>query len=110
MAGISLKDKVRGLCVQRKLGSGVTVPLHRKKSVVVVWAYSIIRMPQGRLLLEVFCARPVGRKPWVKPRNRRKEYIPSGLVTSLDPPGGDGECCWGKGCLGFPPEPVASTT
>ena len=34
-------------------------------------------------------------------------HIPSGLGTPRVPPGEDGECRWGQGCLGFSPEPVA---
>ena len=34
-------------------------------------------------------------------------YIPSGLGTPRNPPGGAGACCHGEGFLGFPAGPVA---
>ena len=56
----------------------------------------LVRMPPGRLPLEVF--RPRGR-----PRPLWRDIYPIWPGNALGPPGGAGE-----GCLGFSPGPVAS--
>jgi len=53
---------------------------------------------------------PIWRSPGQTQNSLEGFYIPSGLGTPRDPPGGAGEGGWGERCLGFPPGPVASVT
>lgn len=60
-----------------------------------------IRMPPGRLPLEVFQAHPTGRRPWRRPRTQWRDYISHLACECLGiPPGAPGKCCWGAGCQG----------
>jgi len=66
VAGLSLKERVRSSAVRRELGSE-TLLLHVEMS-QLRWFSHLIRMPPGRLPLEVFQAYPSGRRPGGRPR------------------------------------------
>jgi len=68
VAGLSLRDRVRSLEIRRELG--VEPPLLHIERSQLRWFGHLIRMPPGRLLLEVFRARPTGRRPRGRPRTR----------------------------------------
>jgi len=61
--------------------------------------------PPGRLPLEVFQARPTGRRPCVKPRIRWRDYISQ---LAWDPP--ELKCCRWEGNLGQPAGSAVSAT
>ena len=61
LAGLSLRDKVRSSDIQRELGVEPLV-LHVDRC-QLRWHGRLIRMPPGRLPVEVFGACPAGRGP-----------------------------------------------
>ena len=61
VAGLSLRDKVRSSDIRRELG--VEPLLLRVERSQLRWFGHLTRMPPGRLPLEVFRARPTGRRP-----------------------------------------------
>ena len=73
VAGLSLRDKVRSSDIRRELG--VEPLLLRVQRSQLRWFGHLIRMPPGRLPLEVFQARPTGRRPRGRPRTRWRDYI-----------------------------------
>jgi len=73
VAGLSLRDRVRSSDIQRELG--VEPLLLRIERSQLRWFGHLIRMPPGRLPLEVFRARPTGRSPRGRPRTRWRDYI-----------------------------------
>ena len=73
VAGLSLRDKVRSSDIRRELGVEPLL-LHIERS-PLKWFGHLTRMPPGRLPLEVFRARPTGRRPRGRPRNRWRDYI-----------------------------------
>jgi len=70
----------------------------------------LIRMPPGRLPLEVFRASDWEEAPGQNQNTLERLHISSGLGTPRDLPGGTGECCWGEGNLGGPPQATATAT
>lgn len=54
-------------------------------NVKVRWCGDLIRMLPGHFILEVFLTCPTGRQTQ---NTLERLYFPSGLGTSLDPPGG----------------------
>ena len=66
------------------------------------WFGHLIRMPPGRLPLEVFRARPTGKRPRGRPRTHWRDYI-SGLAWErLGVPQEElDNCCWGRGTSGI---------
>ena len=73
VAGLSLRDRVRSSDIRRELG--VESLLLRVERSQLRWFGHLIRMPPGRLPLEVFQARPTGRRPRGRPRTRWRDYI-----------------------------------
>jgi len=73
VAGLSLRDRVRSSDIMRELG--VEPLLLRIERSQLRWFGHLIRMPPGRLPLEVFQARPTGRRPRGRPRTRWRDYI-----------------------------------
>jgi len=73
VAGLSLRDRVRSSDIRRELG--VEPLLLRVERSQLRWFGYLIRMPPGRLPLEVFRTRPTGRRPWGRPRTRCRDYI-----------------------------------
>ena len=69
MSGLSLRDRVRSSDTRGRLG--VELLLLRIKRSQLRWFRHLVRMPLGRRLLEVFQARPTGRRP----RKRRSDYV-----------------------------------
>jgi len=65
VTGLSFRDRVRSSDIRRELGRSQ-----------LRWFGHLIRMPPGRLPLEVFRARPTGRRPRDRPRTRWRDYIP----------------------------------
>jgi len=73
VAGLSLKDRVRSSDIRRELRVELLLlPVKRSQ---LRWFGHLIRMPPGRLPLEVFRARPNGRRPWGRHRTRWRDYI-----------------------------------
>ena len=72
VAGLSLRDKMRSSDIRRELG--VEPLLLRVERSQLRW-FTLTRMPPGRLPLEVFRARPTGRRPRGRPRTRWRDYI-----------------------------------
>jgi len=70
VAGLSLRDRVRSSDIRRELG--VEPLLLRIERSQLRWFGHLIRM---RLPLEVFRARPTGRRPRGRPRTRWRDYI-----------------------------------
>ncbi len=62
VAGISLSDKVRSSVTCEELG--VEPLLRCIKRSQLRWFEHLVRMPPGHLPMEVFQARPAGRRPW----------------------------------------------
>jgi len=54
---------------------GVQLLLLHTKRIQLRWFGQLVRMPPGRLPLEVFQAPPIGRRPWVRPRTCWRDYI-----------------------------------
>ena len=73
VAGLSLRDRVRSSDIRRELG--VEPLLLRIERSQLRWFGHLTRMPPGRLPLEVFRARPTGRRPRGRPRTRWRDYI-----------------------------------
>ena len=73
VAGLSLRDRVRSSDIWRELG--VEPLLLRVERSQLRWFRHLTRMPPGRLPLEVFRARPTGRRPRGRPRTRWRDYI-----------------------------------
>jgi len=73
VAGLNLRDMVRSSDIRRELG--VEPLLLRIEKSQPRWFRHLIRMPPGRLPLEVFQARPTGRRPRVRPRTHWRDYI-----------------------------------
>jgi len=64
---------VRSSDIRRELG--VNPLLLRVERSQLRWFGHLIRMPSGRLPLEVFRARPTGRRPRGRPRTHWRDYI-----------------------------------
>jgi len=73
VAGLSLRDRVRSSDIRRELGVDPLLP--RVERSQLRWSGHLIRMPPGRLPLEVFRACPTGRRPRGRPRTRWRDYI-----------------------------------
>ncbi len=73
VAGLSLSDGVRSLDIRRELRVEPLL-LHIKRS-QLRWFRHLARVPPGRLPLEVFRARPTGRRPQGRPRTHWRDYI-----------------------------------
>ncbi|XP_065817852.1 uncharacterized protein [Labrus bergylta] len=73
VAGLSLRDRVRSSDIQGELG--VEPLLLRIERSQLRWFGHLLRMPPGRLPLEVFQARPTGRRPRGILRLRWRDYI-----------------------------------
>jgi len=71
--GLSLRDRVRSSDIRRELG--VEPLLLRVERSQLRWFGHLIRMPPGRLSLEVFQARPTGRRPRGRPKTRWRDFI-----------------------------------
>ena len=74
VAGLSLRDKVRSSDIRRELGVVEPLLLRIERS-QLRWFGHLTRMPPGRLPLEVFRARPTGKRPRGRPRTRWRDYI-----------------------------------
>lgn len=59
------------------------------------WFGHLIRMPPGRLPLEVFQVRATGRRSWGSPRTRWRDYTSYLAWERL------GKMCWSKGLLDY---------
>ncbi|KAK9541149.1 hypothetical protein VZT92_001216 [Zoarces viviparus] len=73
VAGLSLRDRVRSSVIRGELG--VEPLLLRVERSQLRWFGHLIRMPPGRLPLEVFQARSTGKRPRGRPRTRWRDYI-----------------------------------
>ncbi|XP_066524927.1 relaxin-3 receptor 1 [Hoplias malabaricus] len=73
VAGHTLCDRVRSSVTREELG--VESLLLRVERSQLKWFRHLMRMPPGRLPLEVHQARPTGRKPRGRPRTRWRDYI-----------------------------------
>ena len=73
VAGLTLRDRVRSTDIREELGVEPLL-LHVERS-QLRWFGHLIRMSPGRLPLEVFRARPTGRRPRGRPRARWRDYI-----------------------------------
>ena len=67
------RDRVRSSDIRRELG--VEPLLVRIETGQLRWFGHQIRMPPGRLPLEVFQARPTGKRHRGRPRTRWRDYI-----------------------------------
>ena len=109
VAGLSLRDRVRSSDIRRELG--VESLLLRVERSQLRWFGHLIRMPPGRLPLEVFQARPTGRRPRGRPRTRWRDYISRLAWERLGVPQNELESVAGEreawvGLLGrLPPRP-----
>ena len=65
VAGLSLRDRVRSSVIWEELG--VDPLLLRVEKSQMRWLGHLVRIPPGRLLGEVFRARPTGRDPGEDP-------------------------------------------
>ncbi len=73
VSGLHLRDRVRSSDIRRELG---VEPLFlRVKRNQLKWFGHLIRMPPGRIPLEVFWARPTGRRPRARLRTCWRDYI-----------------------------------
>jgi len=72
-SGWAQRDRVSSSDIRRELG--VEPLLLRVKTSQLRWFGHLIRMPTGRLPLEVFWARPTGRRPRGRPGTRWRDYI-----------------------------------
>jgi len=73
VAGLSLRDRVRSSDIRRELG--VEPLLLRVERSQLRWFGHLIRMPPGRLPLEVFRTDLTGRRPRGRPGTRWRDYI-----------------------------------
>lgn len=73
VSGRSIRGKVRRSRIWREFR--VEPPLLPIKTSPVWWFWHLIRTPPGRLPLEVFQARPTGKRPQGRPRTRRRDWI-----------------------------------
>ena len=73
VAGLSLRDRVRSSDIRERLRVEPLL-LHVERS-QLRWLGHLVRMPPGRLPLEVFRACPSGRRPRGRPRTRWRDYI-----------------------------------
>ncbi|TWW66773.1 hypothetical protein D4764_20G0008050 [Takifugu flavidus] len=73
VAGLSLRDRVRSSDIREGLGVELLL-LHIERS-QLGWLGNLVRMPSGRLPLEVFRTCPTGRRPRGRPRTRWRDYI-----------------------------------
>lgn len=94
VAGLSLRDRVRSSDIRRELG--VEPLLLRVERSQLRWFGHLIRMPPGRLPLEVFRARPTGRRPRGRPRARWRDYISLLAWERLGIPQEELECVAGE--------------
>ena len=101
VAGVSLRDKVRGSVIRE--GLGVEPLLLRVGRSQLRWFSHLVRMPPGRLSRELFQARPAGRRSSGIPRTRWRGYISSLAWERLGTPqselvdegkGTVGALCW----------------
>jgi len=95
VSGLSLRDRVRSSDIRRELG--VEPLLLRVEGSQLRWFGHLIRIP-----LEVFQARPTGRRPRGRPRTRWRDYISLLAWERLGIPQEELECGWGEGSLGGP--------
>lgn len=66
------RDRVRSSDIQKDIrGELLLAPVERSQ---LRWFMYLIKMPPGHLALEVFQARPAGRRPRGRPKTRWKEY------------------------------------
>jgi len=73
LARLSLRDRVQSSDIRRELGvEPLLLCIERSQ---LRWFGHLIRMPPGRLPLEVFQTRPTGRRPRGRPRTRWRDYI-----------------------------------
>lgn len=101
LPGLSLTDWVRSSDVRRELGAETL--LRCVKSSQSRWSGHLIRMPPGRLPLEVFLARPTSRTPG-GPRTRwRDDYMSYLARDASGSPGGAGKLVKGAGQLVYLP-------
>ncbi|XP_018538853.1 uncharacterized protein LOC108887791 [Lates calcarifer] len=73
VSGLSLRDRVRSLDIQRELG--VEPLLLRVERSQLRWFRHLVRMPPRRLPLEIFQAHPTGKRPWGRPRTSWRDYV-----------------------------------
>ena len=72
VAVFSFRDRVRSSVIREELGlEPLLLYLERSQ---LRWFGHLVRMPTGRLPLEVFQARPVGRRPRGRPTTRWRDY------------------------------------
>lgn len=105
MAGLVLKDSARSPYIRREHAAGPLL-LCVEKSQLRRFGY-LIRRLLGHLPLELFWARPTGRKPRGRPRTRWRDYM-SHLASEHPriPQGGAGNLCRGEGRLEHPALPA----
>ena len=75
VAGLTLRDGVRSSAIREDLE--VESLLLRVERSQLRWFGHLIRMSPGRLPVELFRARPIGRRPRGRPRTRWRDYISS---------------------------------
>ena len=73
VAGLSLRDSTRSSDIRREHAAGPLL-LSVKRSQLRRFRY-LIRRFLGRLPLELFWARPTGRRPRGRPRTRWRDYM-----------------------------------
>ena len=73
VTGLRLRDKVRSSDIWREIGVEPLLLLVERSQ--LRWFGHLTRMPPGRLPLEVFRARPTGRRPRGRPRTSWRDYI-----------------------------------
>ena len=73
VAGRSLRDRVRSSVTREELRVEPLL-LHVERN-QLRWLGHLFRMPPGRLPVEVFRARPTGRRPRGRPRTRWRDYV-----------------------------------
>lgn len=61
------------------------------------WKWYLIRMPPGRLPLEVFWASPAGMRPWGRPRTRWRDCVSFRAWNISGSPRTSGEVLLGRG-------------
>ena len=69
----------------------------------------LVRMPRGRLSLDVGQTEQTGRRQWTRSRSHWITY-PIWPGNASGSPGGAVRCCWGEGCLEYPGEPAPIMT
>ncbi|TWW71235.1 hypothetical protein D4764_17G0007180 [Takifugu flavidus] len=73
VAGLSLRDRVRGSVIQEE--PGVELLLLRVERSQMRWLGHLVRMPPGHLHGEVFRAYPSGKRSPGRPRRRWRDYV-----------------------------------